>query len=374
VVGYHFAGLLSSGPLSLDCWGDDTTGELGNGQTSGQPFASPVASTSVTGALASIDQLEMGFYTSCALSKSDVYCWGGDDDGECGFDAGVSAGKINHVLAPTDPVEFKAGGTLSSAIAIAIGWYFGCALDKTGTVYCWGRNASGQLGNGNIVTPQFYATMVQGTALPATGLTGVTAGSDFACAYEASGLYCWGDNSLGELGIGYANSSYSTAEPITDLPTNFTIASVAAGGGHLCALSTTGDVVCWGNNPSGQIGDGTPITNPHPTPAAPIGLPAVTQVATGGDHTCAVTTTGDLYCWGSNSSGQLGVLNTGAMSAVPVLVIDGGVASVALGFATSCALLTNGEVECWGANDVGEVGNGSPAATEITPMVVGPFP
>lgn len=137
-----------------------------------------------------------------------------------------------------------------------------------------------------------------------------------------------------------------------------TITQVAAGGLHTCALTTAGAVKCWGSNGNGQLGNGSTTNSSTPVVVSGLGS-GVAAIAAGGYHTCALTTAGALKCWGDNHIGQLGDgSTTNSTSPVSVSGLGSGVAAIAAGFDHTCALTTTDGVKCWGRNDVGQLGNG----------------
>ena len=168
-----------------------------------------------------------------------------------------------------------------------------------GGVKCWGANINGQLGDGT--------TTSSGVPVDVAGLTsGVSAiavGGEHTCAITSGGgVKCWGWNAKGQVGIGTTTDS----DTPVDVPgLGGAVSAVAAGGRHTCALMTAGGVSCWGYNEFGQLGDGT--TTDSPMPVAVVGLPSsVRAITTGGNFSCALKTDGGVMCWGLNAAGQLG--------------------------------------------------------------------
>jgi alpha-tubulin suppressor-like RCC1 family protein len=184
----------------------------------------------------------------------------------------------------------------------------------------------------------------------------VAAGGEHTCALSTSGgLKCWGANVYGQIGDG-TNVTRLTATPVTGMTSG--VAAIDGGVTHTCAATTTGALFCWGRNVAGQLGDGT--TTNRSTPTAVSGLSSVVAVAGGREHTCALTEGGAVYCWGDNSDGQLGDgTTTPHLTPAPVAGLSSGVVAINSGDNHVCALTSAGGLKCWGMNIYGQLGVGT---------------
>jgi len=280
-----------------------------------------------------------GGHTCSVMADQSVWCWGQNTTGQLG----------NGTVADSTVPVPVAG--LPPATAVADGHDHTCAIDTTHQVWCWGANAFGQLGNGT--------TSVDSTApVQAGSFQGlqVSAGDGFSCAVTAMHTArCWGDNNFGELGNGTTNDS-STPKLVQGLTG---VVSVAAGYFHACALLSTGRVWCWGDNGNGELGNGTTTASDVPVPTP---LEGATAVAAGAADSCAITSGGDLQCWGNNFVGQLGIGTfTDAHTPTQVASLNTGVQQVGLGEDFGCALADTPapSVVCWGDADAnGQLGDG----------------
>ena len=344
---------ITAGQTVTISYTDPTAGNDANAiQDSSGNDASSIATTSVSNHVVT-SSLSVGNIFSCAVtSTGGVKCWGYGYDGQLGNGLTPS-----YQYTPVNVLMSPSSAALSGVSAIASGYYQSCALTTTGGVKCWGYNSKGELGNGS--------TTRQTTAVDVTGLTsGVTAialGGQHSCALTTGGsVKCWGLNNYGQLGDG-TRSDKSTPVDVTGL-TN--VSAIALGDFHSCALTTTGGVKCWGWSGDGQLGDGS--TTMSTSPVDVTGLTSgVTAIALGGKHSCALITGGSVKCWGDNASGQLGNgSTTDRTTAVDVHTSSSsstaisGVSAIALGDTHSCALTTTGGVKCWGRGDYGQLGNG----------------
>jgi alpha-tubulin suppressor-like RCC1 family protein len=285
--------------------------------------------------------LAAGSAHACALRQSGrVTCWGRNSDGQLGDGTLTPRSSGVPVLGLTD------------ALMIAAGDRHTCAVRRTGQVACWGADDTGQLGDGG-GADRLTPTPVPGVA----NATTIAAGAGFSCAGLADDTaVCWGDDRNGELGNGAASPAPLPPVPVAGLTG---ARGLFANAQHACAILTDGQLVCWGSNTSGQLGDGTLVNRPQPTPVP--GLTDVTAVTGGLSHTCALSAA-NLYCWGSNSQGQLGI-ETGTSptpinTPMPVPLVTGATAITA-GAQHTCAVRGAGQVLCWGQNGSGQLGEGS---------------
>ncbi|HEY3821387.1 MAG TPA: hypothetical protein VGL81_29675 [Polyangiaceae bacterium] len=342
--------LLSDG--TVDCWGDNEYGQLGNGTTT--DAATPVAVSGLTGVVA----ISAGSGQTCALlSGGTVDCWGANGSGELGN------GGTTNALTPVAVNGLSGVNAIMAGDPGDGGPEFTCALLSNGTVRCWGDNPDGELGNG---TTTSSTTPVAVSGL--TGASGLAAGGYHACGLlPGIGVECWGANYAGELGNGTTTAS-TTPVLVTSLAASLPpVTAVSNGDYHSCALLVGGTVECWGDNSAGELGNGTTTTSS--TPVAVPRLNGVTAIAASFDATCALLSTGIVECWGFNGNGQLGN-GTTTNSTTPV-VVSGltGVTAIAAGNAAACALRSDGTVECWGSNPQGQLGDGSTISSS-TPVAV----
>ncbi|MDH4333872.1 MAG: hypothetical protein OEW24_01170 [Chloroflexota bacterium] len=226
---------------------------------------------------------------------------------------------------------------------IAAGYQYTCVLTVAGGVKCWGSNDSGQLGNGTTNdTAVPGAVNVEGLE---SGVSAIAAGGAHACALMTTGgVKCWGDNLYGQLGNG-SNTDRSVPVDVAGLASGVT--AISAGWSSTCALTSGGGVKCWGNNPFGGLGDGTNADRSVPVDV--VGLASgVTAISAGTLHTCALTSSGGVTCWGYGQSDDPALFNSYVPVGVPGLAR--GVTAIGVGLYRTCALKNDGGVTCWGPN------------------------
>ncbi len=301
---------------------------------------------------------------TCAVTDAGVlYCWG-DDSFET---IGAPTPGNNFTYYPL-PVKTD-GVLKDKKIAdVAPGASHTCAVDENGKGYCWGQNLLGSAGCGledQIIHEPVEVDMTG--ALKDKKILEISSGSGHTCTVaDDGGIYCWGSNDTGQLGDGNGGHGGGIGElgdlsrvPVKSETGELKFKTVSSGASHTCALSEDGEIYCFGNNSKGQLGDST--TEMRLIPVKVDSDKVFKSVSAGFEHSCAVDEAGDAYCWGSNITGQLGN-GTKEDSFTPVKVAFDEVIkikSVSCGHRHTCALDDGGKVYCWGWNNSGQLGNGT---------------
>jgi alpha-tubulin suppressor-like RCC1 family protein len=295
---FHSCGVREGGVLQ--CWGAASFGQIAQ---IGEPVLEPDTVAAPSGAWLSVSA---GQWHTCGLTNNgQVYCWGYSLLGRLGNSAGAGTEE--------DPEENVAKPALADApgvvfASISAGASHTCAADELGRAWCWGSGEDGRLGTRGLDECALDASLVpcalepqlldDGNAYPA----GVSAGGAHACAIDArDALWCWGDGSYGQLGIGdVGEPSYRSAPVQLD----GSYRALAAGGSHTCAIDGQGVALCFGDGSNGQLGgaadaasEPVPVELDHP----------VRRVAAGILGGCAITESGDCYCWGFSAYAQSSV-------------------------------------------------------------------
>lgn len=333
--GFHTCGIRTNGRLY--CWGDNSSGRLGTGDTTAR-----LAPAEVAGGATNWTSVSLGAWFTCARkSTGRLYCWGYNYRGQLGN----GTTNESHV-----PVEVAGGWT--NWTTVVAGAFHVCGRRSTGRLYCWGSNNYSQLGDAT-TTDRLVPTQVAGGW---TNWTSVSSGMSQTCGRRSTGrLYCWGSNLAGGVGDG-TTTPRLTPTQVAGGWTNWT--SVSVGANHACGRRSTGRLYCWGYNGNGAVGDSTNGQRFVPTQVAGAATDW-SAVSTGNAHTCARKVSGRLFCWGSGTKGQLGN-NQYVDQWAPVEVAGGATdwSLLSLGQEYSCALTKSLRAYCWGYGIGGQLGAG----------------
>jgi alpha-tubulin suppressor-like RCC1 family protein len=407
-AGDSFACAITAGG-GVECWGNNSYGQLGNDSTTNSTVPVPVA-----GLTSGVTAVSAGGSFACAVTTTGgVECWGANLSGNVGIqiEPGSSATSV--------PVPASVTGFTTGVTAVSAGQSFACAVTTTGGVECWGADGNGQLGNLS-ESSSFVPVQVEGLT---TGVTVASAGKGLsACALTAGGaIECWGDDTFGALGNGSTGGIQTSPVPVvtamanggetgdagsedavagdsgsadavagdsgsadavagdsgsedasgaSEAATPVTATVVSVGGISPCLLTSAGGVDCWGYNDQGQLGNDF-LNSFVPRPVS--GLPSdLTAVSAGGSSACALTAGGGVLCWGGDAEGKLGNdSTTNSVVPVPVSGLTSGVTALAVGSLFACAVTSAGAVECWGFNNDGELGDNSSANSSVPVQVLG---
>lgn len=285
-------------------------------------------------------------YQTCALrGDGTVWCWGGENSNGALGDGTTTQS--------THPVQVS---DIDDAVLIAASSTHSCVVRQDGSLWCWGGNEHGQIGDGT--------TEARSTPVPiplGASCVSVATGSRHTCAVTTEGdLLCWGWNRSGQLGIGNADEYVPSPTRVTNLTA---VTAHSAGGYHHCAVLQDSSVWCWGNNSYGQVGDGSTENSSSPTQA--LGIQDAVAIEATEYGTCVVDATHRIWCWGYNSHGQIGDRSLENRS-VPTLMPElTDVAEIHPGGLHTCALQRDRTVRCWGSNDRGQLCNGNTTGPEL---------
>ncbi len=293
--GFHSCGLTAPG--AAYCWGYNEVGALGSGD-----FENSWRPAPVSGGLTFVTVKAGTNHTCGVITTGAAYCWGWNYFGQLG-NGSQSSSSV--------PVPVS-GGVAFAELALASNQT--CGLTRDGAAYCWGFNPNGELGTGTAGEGSSAPLLVSGGLT----FTSISAGGAHTCGLTRSGsAYCWGTNSNDELGNGTERGQGTVPVAVAG---NISFSVVAAGASHTCGLDAAGAAYCWGQNAVGQIGVGNASDALFATPQRVVGGLTFDRLTVGGSHNCARTIAGAWYCWGENASGALGV-GTNTNTGTPVKVL-----------------------------------------------------
>lgn len=354
-AGFGFSCVLRSSG-SVYCWGVNERGQLGNGNTNALPTATPAAVANMTDGA----RLVAAVNSACVLrTNRSVACWGANALGQLGHPP-ADDGPNLYATVPT-PV---AG--LDDVVDIAGGGTHVCAIRSDRSVWCWGSNASDQLGYSNVTDvlcgPNSLRCNPTPTRVNGVVADGIAAGLGHTCARVGTTASCWGANGTSQLGRPFQPDAEADPTPTSALATG--VASVFAAGNSTCILNGVGAASCFGTNVAGQLASGDAGMSAAPMPV--VGLPTPTvELAPGWLSACALRSDG-VYCWGDNTYGGAGT-GTGSSAPVATAKVAAFEGKTIIDVASPqysehhCALSSDEQVFCWGQNDHLELGHDSAA-------------
>jgi len=348
----HTCVLLNNG--SVSCWGDNTYGQLGVPTITSSK--TPVTVGSFGDNRFAVELAAGKNHTCALLNDSSISCWGHNGFGSLGV-----SGPGGHTPKNSTGITFR---------GVAAGGFNTCATLESGDVACWGRNSLMQLGkqtSSTAVTAPELLDRPEGVE----SFVAVETGDNHSCALSSVGEgWCWGVNSEGELGVGYSSEPSSPMRSYL-LSSSQKPSEIVVGGSHSCVLTDRGNLVCWGLNDYGQVGEATTDSGTTPHYFSAETAPLV-SISTGVTHSCGIDESRNPICWGNNEDGQLGD-DSMESSSVPVHVqLPAGVTvrEVAAGDSHTCALLDGDDVMCWGNNTKGKLGDGTTTQRLVPTKVV----
>ncbi|MEM1030044.1 MAG: hypothetical protein AAGN82_06825 [Myxococcota bacterium] len=362
------AGVGGAGGSSLTLIGPTSSSLSSGGNPNvGGGGAGPTSSTTVggggtgpggggAGGMPDVGRIVAGNFHTCFIDPNDqVFCWGRGAQGQLGQGDGDNQ---------TSPVSVNG---ITAARGASLGTTSTCVVESPSSARCFGGNEDGHFGVGNATEVNLPIASFHNLM----NLQSVSVGDRHACVVAGMDAWCTGRGDGGRLGDGL---SISDDEPVM-VSGGLSVAEVSAGFNHTCARTPAGSVVCWGDNAEGQVGTGTP-GGTFPAPAPPVALAGtVEKVVAGNLYTCSLLEVSrELACWGFNGNGQLGSGSLGPSPATPSSIAGlTGVVDFDLGRRHGCAVVEGGMVFCWGDGEFGRLGNGSLNQGVFAPTMVQPI-
>ena len=369
----------------VKCWGNGSSGQLGIGNSlligdeanemgESLPF-------SLLGSQFEVHQLALSDTHTCAVNATGaVKCWGeiallgiGYDDSDGFGDGYIEMGDV---------LPYLSLPTGRSVDMIEAGGSHTCAVLDNNDLICWGENEAGQLGLGNTTHIGDDADEIgddfSTVSLPSGRTVDALAlGADHTCALlDDASIVCWGDNTYGQLGIGNTNTIGDGAGEMGDslstvsLPTGRTATEITAGQDITCAILDNNDLICWGNNDYGQLGQGNTVDVDDPSGLSAISLGSNAQSVDAGVNSVCAVVSNAVKCWGRNTEGQLGLgdtnhrgdgINEMGSNLNSISLASGSISQVEVGDGFACALKSSGAIKCWGSGQEGRLGYGDTA-------------
>lgn len=356
----------------LFCWGANNQGQLGTGDNveQGQPTMTDASNLphwtldSIVAPFTPPEKISSAGDHSCMITLANLFCWGANTYGQLGI------GNTTAKNIPTGVPYFNNLFSTARVTDVSVGAKNACAVAEA-KLYCWGDRSNGIIG-GSLSGIDDTPTLVSAFSSRSMNVTSVSVGTDHACAVVNGDGYCWGKNTTCQTGrspcsntiISPSSGKITSGTAATSFGnlTTGAFTQISAGNGYSCA-TINGAVSCWGKNDKGQTGTNGPATVTSPTQLSNGGAGVLNlqadALSTGDTHACAVLQ-GRIYCWGDNTNGKLGD-GTEVQRSVPVLINGGAMGdrvtvNIAAGDDGTCSV-SNGSVLCWGAGLTGQVGD-----------------
>lgn len=372
-VGYSTCAVTDEPTSNVYCWGLNQNGLLGRGGTAGD--TSLPAAVYSAGALSglTVEKVFGGITHNCVVTTEltdNAYCWGRNIYAEMGVGPGSTTNN--------EPLHLTVGDIAGKRLTdMTSGQIHGCAIDTTGKLYCWGGNYNGSVGNNSSSQVNLPTDISAQGSIAGKTMIKVKATFNQTCAMDsAGGWHCWGQQGAF---FGSGTDSYNDSlvpEAATALPVGVTFSSFTFESYSVCALSDAGVVWCWGDNSGGQLmsGGAGQFFEPHAMVNSMLASgKRYSDISTANATTCAIAD-GVAYCAGENTDGHLGVGDDLPRSTVVAVdatgVLNGKtLVDVATSDYNTCVLDTAGQAYCWGYNYYGQVGNAT-TNTELSPVSV----
>lgn len=337
------------------CWGSDDSLQLGYGGTA----SNNTEPTTIVEGSHNWTQISTSGSEACAIdSQGDAWCWGDNSNTNLGTDVCCTNSQT--------PVQVVGGHKWTK---ISVGLVMACGVATDGEAYCWGNDDYQQQGESPSPGDGSPTVAVDESSVSGTSWTDVAAGDGIACGIRNDGTaWCWGGEYTDALGCAGACTENYIPVQVGGSPSGTAWTAIDVAYDYGCGIRDDDTAWCWGNDGSGQLGNGA--SGGGSTPSAVAGGLGFKMISAGNTHACGVTTTGVGYCWGSDTNGKLG--NGASASATSPSAVTGGHtwSKIEAGYLHSCGLTTNGQVYCWGNDATGQVGNGSTTGDQVDPVLV----